>query len=80
MSEGFFPGEAKDFSREAKNGEISFSQFKSKKTSFAKNLIGKRQISKSREGRGTYRHGRNYVGDTVEVLAKRVHEFKCLSK
>jgi len=29
---------------------------------------------------GTYRHGRNYVGDTGEVSVNRVHEFKCLSK
>jgi len=60
--------------------KFHFPNLKVKKTSSAKNLIGKCQISKSREGRGTYRHGRNYVGDTVEVLAKRVHEFKCLSK
>jgi len=33
----------------------------------------------SGDGSGTYRHGRNYVGDTREVSVNRVHEFVKIS-
>jgi len=46
---GFFQGKLRVFLGEAKNGEIPFFPLETKKTTFfAKNLIGKCQISNSR--------------------------------
>jgi len=62
-------GVGKTFSREDKSGKTSFYPLETKKTFFAKKLIGKYQISNSRRARPLPLFGRQWPTPQFKIIS-----------